>query len=114
MEFESSKFLNAPSKEVDFLSAPSNFLAQCFRNFDSTILGLTILSMKNGRATNDNNNINDDSISLLLFRMIIMIIMIIMLILVVVVVVVLLLLLLLLLIQTIYMNTSICILVTIL
>ena len=34
-------------KEVGFLSAPSNFLAQWFRNFDSTILGLTILSVTN-------------------------------------------------------------------
>ena len=35
---------------MDFLSAPSNFLAQCFRNFDSKILGLRILSMKLGRT----------------------------------------------------------------
>ena len=34
---------------MGFLSAPTNFLAQRFRNFDSKILGLTILSMKNGR-----------------------------------------------------------------
>ena len=33
---------------MDCLSAPSKLLAQCFRNFDSTILGLEILSMKNG------------------------------------------------------------------
>ena len=38
--------LSARTKEVNFLSAPSNFLAQWFRNFDSKILGLTILSMK--------------------------------------------------------------------
>ena len=31
---------------MDFLSAPSNFLAQWFRNVDSKILGLTILSVK--------------------------------------------------------------------
>ena len=37
-------------KEVNFLSAPSNFLAQWFRNFDSKILGLTIISIKNGRT----------------------------------------------------------------
>ena len=35
---------------MDFLSAPSNFLAQWFHNFDSKILGLTMLSMKNGRT----------------------------------------------------------------
>ena len=34
---------------MGFLSAPTNFLAQWFRNFDSKILGLTILSMTNGR-----------------------------------------------------------------
>ena len=34
---------------MGFLSAPSNFLAQRFHNFDSNILGLTIISMKNGR-----------------------------------------------------------------
>ena len=31
---------------MDFLSAPSNFLAQRFRNVDSLILGPTILSVK--------------------------------------------------------------------
>ena len=31
-------------KEVGFLSAPSNSLAQRFRNFDSKIIGLTLLS----------------------------------------------------------------------
>ena len=36
-------------KEVDCLSAPSDFLARLFRNFDSKILGLRILSMKNDR-----------------------------------------------------------------
>ena len=35
---------------MGFLSAPSNFLAQWFYNIDSNILGLTILSMKNGRT----------------------------------------------------------------
>ena len=34
---------------MGFLSEPINFLAQWFRNFDSKILGLIILSMKNGR-----------------------------------------------------------------
>ena len=34
---------------MDVPSAPSNFLAQRFHKFDSKILGLTILSMKNGR-----------------------------------------------------------------
>ena len=42
---------NSYIKEVGFLSAPTNFLAQWFRNFDSKILGLTILSMKNGRKS---------------------------------------------------------------
>ena len=36
---------NACVKEVGFLSAPTNFLAQWLRNYDSKILGLTILSM---------------------------------------------------------------------
>ena len=36
-------------KEVAFLSAPTNFLAQWFRNVDSKILGLTILSVKTDR-----------------------------------------------------------------
>ena len=36
---------------VDFLSAPSNFLAQWSRIVDSKILGPTILSMKNGRKS---------------------------------------------------------------
>ena len=35
------------------LSAPTNFLAHKFRNSDSKILGLTILSMTNGRSLVD-------------------------------------------------------------
>ena len=35
---------------MGFLSAPSNFLAQWFQKFDSNILGLRIISMKNGRT----------------------------------------------------------------
>jgi hypothetical protein len=38
------------AKEVDFLSAPPNFLAQRFQNFDSKILGLRILGMKIART----------------------------------------------------------------
>ena len=42
---------------MGFLSAPSDFLAQRFRNFDSKILGLKILSMKNGRSSESDANI---------------------------------------------------------
>ena len=35
---------------MDFLSAPSDFLAQRFRNVDSTILNLKIVGMKIGRT----------------------------------------------------------------
>ena len=43
--------MNSYTKEVDVLSARSNFLAQWSRNFDSKILGLKITSMKIGRTT---------------------------------------------------------------
>ena len=42
---------NSYIKEVGFLSAPTNFLARWFRNFDSKTIGLTILSMTNGRIS---------------------------------------------------------------
>ena len=46
---------------MGFLSAPTDFLAQWFRNFDSKILGLRILSMKSGRNDNDNDKNDDDN-----------------------------------------------------
>ena len=49
LQIRSLSQINSQTKEVDFLSAPSNFLAQWSHNFDWKILGLTILSMKNGR-----------------------------------------------------------------
>ena len=47
---------------MDFLSAPSTFLVQCFRNVDSKDLGLRDLGMKFHRNdNNDNNNNNNDN-----------------------------------------------------
>ena len=46
LEIWSLSQTNSWIKEVGFLSTPSNFLAQWFRNFDSKILGPTILSVR--------------------------------------------------------------------
>ena len=48
-------------QRVSFVSAPSNFLVQCFRNLDSKDLGLRDLGMQFRRSNNDSNtdNINN-------------------------------------------------------